>query len=172
MRGLSIEAVAARAGVGKTTIYRRFDSKEELVAEAIGHLPPPGAPPDTGSLLGDLKALVAHQQQRMAGAGIPRAIPMLLSEVNSDPELRRLILERGIEPLRAVLAEMVARAVDRGEVRRDVDVETVIDILHGIPVYRLLLTGGDLSEVQEVPDRLIPLLLDGIAPGARGPEPG
>ena len=65
-RGLTIEGVAERAGVGKTTIYRRWPSKTELVAEAIAQIRPPSAPPDSGSLEGDLGGLMREQQERVA----------------------------------------------------------------------------------------------------------
>ena len=61
---LTIEAVAERAGVGKTTIYRRWPSKLELVVEAVGELRPPGPPDDTGSLAGDFAAFARGQGRR------------------------------------------------------------------------------------------------------------
>jgi AcrR family transcriptional regulator len=163
LKGLTIEAVAAHAGVGKTTIYRRWGTKNELVLEAIEQLRPPGPPPDTGSLIGDLDALVAVQRERLEASQLPRVIPRVLGESLEDDELHAQIVERAVDPIRAVLGQIVRRAIDRGEVREDLDVETMIDLLHGSAVYRLLMAGGAIEAVSGVPERVVPLLLDGIS---------
>ena len=75
-RGLTMERVAERAGVGKTTIYRRWPSQTELVAEAIGQIRPPSAPADSGSLEGDLGGLMREQRERVGSTpGLRRLIP-------------------------------------------------------------------------------------------------
>jgi AcrR family transcriptional regulator len=176
--GLTIEAVAARAGVGKTTIYRRWDTKNELVLEAMEQLRPPGPPPDTGSLLGDLDLLVAVQRERLEASQLPRVIPRVLGESLEDPDLHAQIVERAVGPIRGVLEAIVRRGIDRGELRRDLDVDTMVDVLHAIPVYKLLMAGGALEAVSGVPERVVPLLLRGVssasarpgsAPGSRRP---
>jgi AcrR family transcriptional regulator len=164
LRGLTIEAVAARAGVGKTTIYRRWESKSELVADAVSLLRPPGAPPDAGSLVEDMRALADTQRGRLAGTRIPGVVPRVLSESADDPEFHRVLMERAVEPIRAIVREIVERAVERGELRHDLDVEAVVDVLHAIPVYRILMSGGAIEAVAPVPDRYIPMLLKGLAP--------
>jgi AcrR family transcriptional regulator len=168
LNGLSIEAVAAKAGVGKTTIYRRWSSKEELIADALALIRPPGPPPDQGSLIADLKVLVGAQRERLAGTPIPRIVPRLLGESSGDPELHALFVERALEPIREILRELVRRATERGELRADLDSEAVVDMLHAIPVYRVLLTDGDIGdEIVSVPERYVPLLLQGLGPAAQ-----
>ena len=167
--GLTIEAVASRAGVGKTTIYRRWDTKNELVLEAMEQLRPPGPPPDTGSLLGDLDALVAIQRQRLEASQLPRVIPRVLGESLEDPDLHAQIVERAVGPIRGVLEEIVRRGIDRGELRRDLDVDTMVDVLHAIPVYKLLMAGGAMEAVSGVPERVVPLLLQGVRSSSAGP---
>jgi AcrR family transcriptional regulator len=168
--GLTIEAVAARAGVGKTTIYRRWDTKNELVLAAMEQLRPPGPPPDTGSLIGDLSALVAIQRDRLEATQLPRVIPRVLGESLDDPDLHAQLVERAVEPIRAILGEIVRRALERGELREDLDVETMVDILHASPIYALLMARGALDAVSGVPERIVPLLLEGVSSssGARG----
>ena len=161
--GLTIEAVAARAGVGKTTIYRRWETKNELVLEAMEQLRPPGPPPDTGSLLGDLGALVAVQRQRLEASLLPRVIPRVLGESLEDPDLHAQIVERAVNPIRDILGEIVRRALDRGELREDLDVETMIDVLHASPIYALLMARGAIEAVSGVPERVVPLLLEGVS---------
>jgi AcrR family transcriptional regulator len=167
--GLTIEAVAARAGVGKTTIYRRWDTKNELVLEAMEQLRPPGPPPDTGSLLGDLDLLVAVQRERLEASQLPRVIPRVLGESLEDPDLHAQIVERAVGPIRGVLEAIVRRGIDRGELRRDLDVDTMVDVLHAIPVYKLLMAGGALEAVSGVPERVVPLLLRGVSSASAGP---
>ena len=169
LTGLTIEAVASRAGVGKTTIYRRWDTKNELVAEALGRLRPPGPPPDTGSLMGDLTALVELQRGRLEASALPRVLPRLLGEAIDDPDFHALIVARAVQPIRDILGEIVRRGVERGELRADLDVEAVVDVLHAAPIYKLLLGGGSLAAVSAVPERIVPLLLQGVSSSSAAP---
>ncbi|HEX3276914.1 MAG TPA: TetR/AcrR family transcriptional regulator [Thermoleophilaceae bacterium] len=168
LKGLSIEAVAAQAGVGKTTIYRRWATKPELVVAALSRLRPPAAPPDTGSLAGDLGGLVAIQQERLAPTALPRLVPRVLADSIDDPELHAEMVKQVVGPLRAILRELIGRAIERGEVREDVDVEALVDVLHGAPVYKLLMSGGDMSVLIDIPTRIVPLLLQGASSSSAG----
>ena len=170
LKGLTIEAVAARAGVGKTTIYRRWDTKNELVAEALARLRPPGPPPDTGSLMGDLGALVEVQRERLEASVLPRVLPRLLGEAIDNPDFHALIVARAVQPIRDILGEIVGRGVARGELRADVEVDAVVDVLHAAPIYKLLLGGGSMAAVSDVPQRIVPLLLDGISSSSADPK--
>ena len=153
--GLSIEAVAARAGVGKATIYRRWGSKEELILAALAKMSPAGPVPDTGSLEGDLTALGAAQVARLSDSILPRVAPRVLAESMGEPKLHALVLERMVGPLRAMLASLVERAVERGELARDTDVDHFVDVIHGTVVYRIMLRKGDLrSAFEGLPPRL------------------
>jgi AcrR family transcriptional regulator len=162
---LTIEAVAAEAGVGKTTIYRRWENKHALVADAVSVLPPPPASlPDSGSLQGDLEALAAAQRARLGHTPVPRIIPRLLADSGDDPALHAVLLERAVEPFRVILRGMVERAIGRGELRDDLDVETVVDVLHAVPLYKILMAGGSLEATVPLPGAFIPMLLEGVAP--------
>jgi AcrR family transcriptional regulator len=167
--GLSIEAVAARAGVGKTTIYRHWDTKNELVVEALRQLSPAGPPPDTGSLAGDLESVVDLQRRRLEASTLPRVMPRILSEASEDPELHAEIVRTAVLPIRAVLDEFVERAVRRGELREDVDRESLVDVLHSVPVYLLLMNGGDIGALAGVPTRLVAMLTEGVSSSSAGP---
>jgi AcrR family transcriptional regulator len=168
LAGLTIEAVAVRAGVGKTTIYRRWKTKNELIVAAIEELRPPEEPPDTGSLVGDLSAVVAAQRQRLATSSLPRVLPRVLGEAMENPELHAEIVSRAIEPIRRMLATAIERAIERGELRDDLDVEAMIDILHAIPVYKLLVGRGDIRVLADVPQRTLPMLLEGVSSSSAG----
>ena len=168
LQGLTIEAVAARAGVGKTTIYRRWKTKNELVLEAVGQLRPTGTPPDTGSLIGDLEALVEHQRSRLEATRLPRVVPRVLSEAMDDPELHAEIVRQAVRPIRDMLGLMVRRGIERGELRKDLDVEAVVTILHAAPIYGLLMSGGAMESVSAVPELIAPVLLEGISSSSAG----
>jgi AcrR family transcriptional regulator len=141
---LTIEAVAARAGVGKTTIYRRWPSKLELVIEAASEMRPALPPEDTGSVQGDFVAFQRAQVARVAAGPLPRIAPRLLAESVGDAELHAAFRRELIEPLRAAIGEILRRGIDRGELRGDLDPEIATDIVHGTIVYRVLLSQGDV----------------------------
>jgi AcrR family transcriptional regulator len=166
--GLTIEAVAARAGVGKTTIYRHWDTKNDMVVEALRGLSPAGSPPDTGSLAGDLEAIVMLQRDRLEASTLPRVMPRILSEASEDPELHAEIVRTAVLPIRATLEEFVERAVTRGELREDVDRESLVDILHSVPVYLLLMNGGDIGALAGVPTRVVAMLSEGLSSSSAG----
>jgi AcrR family transcriptional regulator len=158
LTGLSIEAVATKAGVGKTTIYRRWPSKLELVVEAVAEMRPPLPTEDTGSLQGDFLAFQRGQVSRVAAGPMPRIAPRLLAESVSDRELHEAVQRELIDPIRTAIGEVLQRGVDRGELRADLDVELATDVVHGTVVYRILRSEGDLlAAVAPVP-RVLDLL--------------
>jgi AcrR family transcriptional regulator len=160
--GTTIEGVAAEAGVGKTTIYRRWQSKNELILAAVSQMAPGGDPPDTGSVPGDLEALRDMQRTRLAGTGLLTVAPRVLAESMNDPELHQGFLERVIEPNRLLLRTVVERGRERGELRPDVEVESLVDVLHGTVIYKILLARGDPGSLDQVPAAYMPLLAPGI----------
>ncbi len=156
--GLTIEAVAARAGVGKSTIYRRWSSKVDLVAAALHEIGPHVPPADTGSLPGDLAAFRQRQVENVAGGPLPRVAPQLLAEAITDDELHDAVIREGIAPVRSALRHMFTRAVERGELPENLDVELAVDLVHGTVIYRLMLTRGDLVEASAHLPQLLALL--------------
>jgi AcrR family transcriptional regulator len=160
--GTTIEGVAAEAGVGKTTIYRRWPTKTDLILAAISDIVPPGDPPDTGSMAGDMAALAEIQRRRLAGAGLSGIVPRLLAESMSDPELHRDYVDRVVNPFREMLRLFIERGIERGELRPDLEVEPLVDLLHAIPVYKILMSRGDPAALAGVPSDYIPILAPGI----------
>jgi AcrR family transcriptional regulator len=158
----TIEGIAAAAGVGKTTVYRRWQSKNDLIVAAVSMMAPRGDPPDTGSLAGDLKALADLQRERLAGTGLLTVAPRVLAESMNDPELHQGFLDGVIRPLRRLIHVMVERGVERGELRPDLEVEELVDLLHALPIYLILTSRGDPNSIAPIPDAYLPLLLPGI----------
>jgi AcrR family transcriptional regulator len=164
-RALTMEQVRERAGVGKATLYRRYGSKEELVRAVISHLNTGvPEPPDTGSVRGDFDEVV---RSLLAGAEVSGALtfmPRMLSEVAQDAELREIFYAALVQPRRDLLAGILRRAIDRGEIRADTDVELAVDMIAGPIVYRIIITGGDIAQIADRPQRLLDAVLEGLRP--------
>jgi AcrR family transcriptional regulator len=160
--GTTIEGVAADAGVGKTTIYRRWPTKTDLILAAISDIVPPGDPPDTGSMAGDMAALAETQQRRLAGSGLSGIVPRVLAESMGDPDLHRDFVDRVVDPFRAMLRLFIERGIERGELRPDLEVEALVDLLHSIPIYKILMSRGDPDSLKQVPGAYLPILAPGI----------
>jgi AcrR family transcriptional regulator len=163
LRGLSMEAIAARAGVGKATIYRRWRSKEALFVDAVQQIASTPAMPDTGTVRGDLEAATSAVLDRMAGEAF-RILPRLLADAADDPELLAAMQQALLTPRREALGEIFRRGVARGELRADLDVELVTEIVFGTTVASVLMSGGDTSALPELPLRVFDTLAAGITP--------
>jgi AcrR family transcriptional regulator len=160
--GTTIEGVAADAGVGKTTIYRRWPTKTDLILAAISNIVPTGEPPDTGTMAGDMAALAEIQRKRLAGSGLSGIVPRVLAESMGDPDLHEDFVERVVEPFRTMLRLFIERGIERGELRPDLEVEPLVDLLHAMPIYRVLMSRGAPDALKGVPDDYLPLLAPGI----------
>jgi len=161
--GLSMEGVAARAGVGKTTIYRRWPCKSDLVVHSLQCVPDEQEPaPDTGRVHDDLVFFMRRTVDKLCGSEAGRIMPGLLVELARNPELAQTFRQGFIEPRRALVADALRRAIDRGQVRADVDLDLVVDVTVAVFQYRLMVTGMAIDD--DLPDRLAHLLVDGIAP--------
>jgi AcrR family transcriptional regulator len=164
LTALTIEGVAARAGVGKATVYRRWTSKTDLVRAAIARIGTQDMRlPDTGSVRGDVLAMMRGRRE---SAGASRAgffIPRLVGEAAGDPQLGPLLDEVLVQPGRRVMRAILERGIERGELRSDLDIESAVDLLIGAIVYRLLYSGGDISLLEQLPERHLAVALAGLA---------
>ncbi|MGK5552238.1 TetR/AcrR family transcriptional regulator [Actinomadura kijaniata] len=118
--GLTVDGVAARAGIGKAAIYRRHASKQEMILAAVAREGAPPAP-DTGSLPGDLAALAESLVTRLSAPAVAETLIGLLADIDGDPALLERFAARVTEPERAGEAAMLERAVRRGELARPPD---------------------------------------------------
>ena len=167
-RGLdavSMDAVAARAGVSKATIYRWWPTKESLALDALYTEWSAAAPVprDTGSLRGDLIELLSPWAE-FVGSQQPyaRVIAALLAEARADPAFAAEYRQHVIEPRRDQAREIFGRAIERGEVRAGVDLEVALDLIYG-PLYLRLLQGHAPLDDSFV-EAAIDLALAGIKP--------
>ena len=142
---LSMEGVAARAGVGKTTIYRRYPTKLELVIAASEHMGA-GVPPfvERGDIRADLLAIAQAFAQMLTVTDVGRAIPMMIVAKTQNPELARAH-DAFVASRRAVSIGVVRRAIDRGELPADAEPELISDLLTGPIMLRVLVTGAPVT---------------------------
>ncbi|HEX2850525.1 MAG TPA: TetR/AcrR family transcriptional regulator [Acidimicrobiales bacterium] len=157
---LTTSAVATRAGVSTATLYRRWSSKLDLVVATLaGHASEQPAP-DTGSLLGDFRAVLRPLVDAREKTG--RILPGLVGEIGRNPELAGALRAALVAPRRRVLAAMLERAEARGELRPGVDRDVVIDLLVGPIQYRLLVTGQPVT--RKIADEFAALAARAVAP--------
>ena len=132
---LSIESVARRAGVGKTAVYRRWPSKREMVVAIVSDVAGTAIPVvDTGSLAGDVHAFLREAFTALRIPMVSAILPDLLAEGARSRELGDDLFANVRDPRRSRAAEIIGRAVQRGELPPSVDVETALDLLVG-PLY-------------------------------------
>jgi AcrR family transcriptional regulator len=163
VRDLRMDEVADRAGVGKATIYRRYRSKEELVAATIATLVSTSITlPDTGSTRTDLLSLMRSAVALYSGSVEAALMPSLVDAMSRDPDLARTVREAFLAGRRAALREVLERGVERGDLRADFDRELALDVLGGPLFYRLLITGGPIDE--QLAEDVADLVLAGFAP--------
>ncbi len=160
--GVTMEGVAARAGVGKATVYRRWPCKSALVVDAIDTCREHASqPPDTGSVRADLLAFVRGFMHHLRTSDAGRVMPALVAELARSPELASAFREGFVAPRRAKVLEAVRRGVERGEVRPGVDAELVADGVVALLMHRFLITGMPIDD--DLPERVVDLLCRGIA---------
>lgn len=135
---MSIEAIAARAGVGKTTIYRRYSSKDELVSDAIESIREGVSIPDTGSLWSDIDALIKNAAQITLTPLGRQTVAMIISSASSNPGFAQTYWEKYLQPRRQSFAVVIERAKARGEASETLDPGLVFDTMSGIMLYALI----------------------------------
>ncbi|OJV78902.1 MAG: hypothetical protein BGO37_00645 [Cellulomonas sp. 73-92] len=167
---MTVAAVAARAGAGKATVYRRWASKAELVLDAAMCTADTALTidrvPDTGSLAGDLAALRALKHH---DEGVWQALAGLVSELPHAPELASVVHERMVRPRVGLVRALLERAAARGEVRPGLDLDLVASVPSAMISYRLLVSGEPLDSdfLVKVSDEIFVPLATGRPAGDR-----
>lgn len=157
--GLTIEGVAERGGVGKTTIYRRWRSKEALVRAAVEAFVSEIAVPDTGSVREDLLTL-EREAVRVYRGKPGRLMPGLVSAMARHPDLAKSVRRDFLRTRRGALRRVLVRGIERGELKEGIDLELALDFLGGPLFYRLLITGGPLNDA--LAEGVVDVMLHGL----------
>lgn len=160
--GLTLSKVAARARASKSTIYRRWPTKEHLIVASFNRWPAL-TPHDSGDVLKDLLDLHVQSTRNLRKGGMRGVMPKLIAERAENPLLAEVLdplLERRYDPIRLILH----RAVERRQLPKDTDIELAVHAISGIIAARLYFLPGDrgLPAIRKV----LNLLLKGL--GARG----
>lgn len=160
--GLCIEKVAARAGVGKATIYRRWAGKEDLLLDAMASLKAPLPEPAGQSVRADLVELIGVLCQEAADPRRAREFALLLGEGAKYPRLMARYVETVVEPRREVIRSVLRRGVATGELRAAIDIDAALFMLIGAVLAR-----GKFDPESIPPGyagRIVDELLAGLAP--------
>jgi AcrR family transcriptional regulator len=138
---MTIEAIATRAGIGKATIYRWYETKEDLVIEALSSVSKADQEfmPDTGSLVSDLQALIQHRIDNDPLCFNRQSMSLTITALAGSPELAKTYWDLYISKKRAAHMKVFERAKKRGELAADADVDMLLDLLHGYILFGLLI---------------------------------
>jgi AcrR family transcriptional regulator len=166
--GVTIEGIAARAGVAKQTIYRWWPSKFEILMDtfledAAGEL----EIPDTGTVDGDLRRHLRQVAAFLSAEPAGRVMLALIGQAQHDPEVARVFQQRYLNERRALDRAILERGVARGDLRGDTDLDLAIDMIYGPVYHRVLLTGLEVDE--RFIDGLVSNVMAAIAPPERPP---
>ena len=144
---LSIEAVARRAGVGKTAIYRRWSNKLEMVLEIVSDVAGRSVPlPDTGAFGGDLQLLMMIVSRALQHRIASQIIPDLMSEASRNPQIAATLQQALRIHQHAVGDKLVGQAVARGELPPTADPEIAVDLILGPLYWRLAVARAEIAD--------------------------
>ena len=165
---LRLEHVAARAGVGKATIYRRWGSKEALAQELLAELAGPHiAVAVTGDTREELLAAVVNPMRAVTETPFGPVIRALLSQIAVNPTLGDPFRATVVQARRDEIARVIARGVARGDLRQDANADVATELLVG-PVYFRLMFGGDLDDA--FAERIVDAVLRGYGDTSQTPR--
>lgn len=158
---LTMDSVAARAGVGKATIYRRWPNKEALLVDAVrtlkGEVPRP-----VGAHVRDDLIMLLSAMNQPHDARAMSVLPCLVPEVYRNPVQHR-IYQEVIEPRREAMREVLRRGVRTGELRADIDIELTMALLSGPILVQKVLRWNPALDDSRLPERVVDAILAGIA---------
>ena len=144
---LSIEAVARRAGVGKTAIYRRWSNKLEMVLEIVSAVAERSVPmPDTGSFAGDLQLLMFIVSRALQHRIASQIIPDLMAEASRNPQIAETLQKALRTHQQAVGDKLIGQAVARGELPEGTDPDVAVDLILGPLYWRLAVARTPLGD--------------------------
>jgi AcrR family transcriptional regulator len=161
--GFTVEAVAVRAGVAKSTVYRRWPGKDELLVDALTTVKGPLAQLPGDSVEQDLKVLMEAMRRSWLGTNHGVIMRRLAADGSDQPELYRMFRERVIEPRRALTRSVIERGIAEGSIRPDVDVNAVVGML-AAPVIVAVMTHGENALTKRHVEFVVETVLAGLAP--------
>ncbi len=143
--GMTIEAVAHRAGVGKPAIYRRWPSKRDLVVRLLEQIADRPEMPGAGTVRERLAAFLSDWCQRMKAGNAVQSFSSLIGEMHRDPELRESVMKAFVTVRKRKMVAVLREGIASGEIQAGVDVEMIVDMLFGAVISRSLITNRLLT---------------------------
>jgi AcrR family transcriptional regulator len=156
---LTIDEVANRSGVAKTTIYRHWPERTSLIVDAVNAQLEHVGTPDTGSLRGDLEAFFGGMMRTDLSGNVSEIIPCLIEAAGRDPEMASL-LDRIGSPRRRVIEILLERAIARGEIEPRADLDPLTGVIVGPILYEKLIRRRPLTP--EYVDACLEIVLAGL----------
>ena len=160
---LTMDAIAERAGVGKATVYRRWSTRETLVAEALERIVSAIPQPDTGTTEGDLEALLNHSLAMYRDPATHALLSGLVAAMARSELIAGAVRNGFLARRREVARRVLERGVARGDLDPETDLELVLDLLSGPLFFRALFTGGTVDE--QLTRGVVRVVLRGLMPG-------
>lgn len=160
---LSIEAIASRAGVGKTTIYRRWSNKEDLVADALASLKAPVPQLAGVSVRDDMVALLDTMMRESGHARTRCVMNIAMSESDRYPELFARFMKQAVEPRTAAMVAVLERGMRTGELRADLETRLALGTLAGTMMWHLKRAKDEGDLPDDLPARIVDNVLRGLA---------
>jgi AcrR family transcriptional regulator len=139
---LAMEAVAARAGVGKATVYRWWNTREALLAEAVDRIVQSAPEPDTGTVEGDLIDIVGRTAGMYRDPASAALMSALVAAMARSTQVAKAVRGSFVASRREAMRRALQRGVARGELRADLDADLALDLLSGPLMFRTLVSGG------------------------------
>jgi AcrR family transcriptional regulator len=164
LQGLSIEAIAERAGVGKTTIYRRWSSKEDMIKDALDLFRSGTSVPHTGHIRSDLLFIAKGAQEVFSRhLLLSNLILKLMAEMKTKPEIYHAFHEKLVAPRMQQFRQFIEEAQERGELRQDLSVALIFSLVFSSLIYNNIfneLIEPDTQQIQA--EEAVDALLRGI----------
>jgi AcrR family transcriptional regulator len=159
---LTIEGVAARSGVAKTTIYRRYRDKDDLALSVVLDMVEQVILPELGNTRAELVQFVSAAVDQLGSTLMGRVMQGLVSDLAIDPDLASAFQERVVSVRDAEVSRLIARGIERGDLAADTDEVTAHELLIAPVYYRLLLSGDPLDHA--FAERIVDAAMRAFAP--------
>jgi AcrR family transcriptional regulator len=161
---LAMDAIAARAGVGKATVYRRWATKETLVADALERIMRSIPVPDTGTTEGDLREMMRSSLGMYRDPATKGLLSGLIAAMARSERIAQAVRSGFLATRREALLQVLKRGVARGDLQERLDFELAMDLLSGPLLFRMFITGGRIDE--RLTRDVVKVVLRGLAPSS------